>query len=54
MEQIDKLIRIALYKGKGIAIGHPNPTTFKAIKDSIPKIRSKGINIVFVSKLTTY
>ncbi len=54
MEQIDKLIRIALYKGQGIAIGHPNSTTFRAIKDSIKKIRSKGINIVFVSKLLTY
>ncbi len=54
MEQINKLIRIALYKGKGIAIGHPNPTTFQAIKDSINKIRSKGIEIVFVSKLLYY
>ena len=51
MEQIDKLIKIALNKGEGIAIGHPNPTTFKAIKDSIDKIRAKGIKIVFVSSL---
>ncbi len=51
MEQIEKLIRIALYKGQAIAIGHPNPTTFKAIKDSVNKIRSKGIKIVYVSTL---
>jgi polysaccharide deacetylase 2 family uncharacterized protein YibQ len=51
MQQIEKLIRVALYKGKGIAIGHPHLTTFKAIKDSIAKIRAKGIKIVFVSSL---
>jgi polysaccharide deacetylase 2 family uncharacterized protein YibQ len=51
MKQIEKLIRVALYKGKGIAIGHPHLTTFKAIKDSIAKIKAKGIKIVFVSSL---
>jgi len=51
IKRINILIRIALHNGKGIAIGHPHQTTFQAIKDSVKKIRDKGIDIVFVSSL---
>ena len=50
-EQIQRLVQIALKKGKGIAIGHPLESTIKAIKDSIPSIDSSGVEIVFVSQI---
>ena len=48
---IKRLVEIALQKGQGIAIGHPYETTLRAIKDSVGYIRSKGIEIVFLSEL---
>jgi polysaccharide deacetylase 2 family uncharacterized protein YibQ len=51
IKRIETLIRIALQKGKGVGIGHPHQTTFQAIKDSVKKIKAKGIDIVFVSDL---
>ncbi|MCX6584079.1 MAG: divergent polysaccharide deacetylase family protein [Candidatus Aminicenantes bacterium] len=51
VEQIHRLVEIALQKGEAIGIGHPNDSTLKALRDSIPYIRSRGVNIVFVSEL---
>ncbi len=51
ISQIRRLVEIALQKGKAIAIGHPNASTLRAIRDSIKFIRSKGIKIVYVSEL---
>jgi polysaccharide deacetylase 2 family uncharacterized protein YibQ len=48
---IKRLVEIALQKGQAIAIGHPYETTLRAIKDSIGYIKSKGIEIVFLSEL---
>jgi uncharacterized protein len=49
--QIRKLVEIARQTGKAIAIGHPFESTFRAIKDSIPYIESKGVKITWVSDL---
>jgi len=51
LNQISRLMQKAQKNGKAIAIGHPYQTTFRAIQDSIPRIREAGIEIVFVSKL---
>lgn len=51
VEQIHRLVEIALQKGEAIGIGHPNDSTLKALRDSIPYIRSRGVDIVFVSEL---
>ena len=51
IEQIRRLMDIALQKGEAIGIGHPNDSTLKAIRDSLPSIKSRGITIVFVSEL---
>lgn len=51
MQQIRRLVKIALEKGTAISIGHPLESTFSAIEDSIPYIRSKGIDIVFASEI---
>ena len=51
MKQIKELVDIALQKGKAVAIGHPFESTLRAIKDSVKYIKSRGIEIVFVSKI---
>ncbi len=51
LNQIKKLILKARQKGKAIAIGHPYETTFRAIRDSIPRIKGAGIDIVYISTL---
>jgi polysaccharide deacetylase 2 family uncharacterized protein YibQ len=51
LTQIRRLVEIALQKGKAIAIGHPNKSTLKAIRDSVKYIRAKGVKIVYVSEL---
>jgi len=51
INEIKRLINIALQKKSAIAIGHPFDSTIKAIRDSISFIRSKGIDIVFASEL---
>jgi polysaccharide deacetylase 2 family uncharacterized protein YibQ len=51
VSQIRRLVEIAMQKGKAIAIGHPNDSTFRAIRDSIKFIRARGVKIVYVSEL---
>jgi len=49
--QISKLARISLKRGSAIGIGHPYPATIEALKQMIPELRAKGIEIVPVSQL---
>ncbi len=49
--KIKELVYIAMRKGSAIAIGHPHPTTIRAIQDSVRFIKAKGVEIVFVSEL---
>jgi hypothetical protein len=51
VSEIKRLVDKALRNGKAIAIGHPHPTTLRAIKDSIKFIREKGVKIVFLSEI---
>lgn len=50
-ERMEELTRIALLKGKAIGIGHPHPSTVKVLKEMIPKMQEKGIEIVPLSEL---
>jgi polysaccharide deacetylase 2 family uncharacterized protein YibQ len=50
-QKIDELIQHALSTGKAIGIGHPHPSTVKSLKEAIPKIKEKGIEIVPLSSL---
>jgi polysaccharide deacetylase 2 family uncharacterized protein YibQ len=50
-QKIDELIQHALSTGKAIGIGHPHPSTVKSLKEAIPKIKKKGIEIVPLSSL---
>ncbi len=48
-QQIEKLIRLSLSGGKAIGIGHPHPATIQSLKEMIPKMKEKGIEIVPLS-----
>lgn len=48
--QLERLIKIARDRGKAIGICHPYPSTIKALKEMINKIRAKGIQIVPLSQ----
>jgi polysaccharide deacetylase 2 family uncharacterized protein YibQ len=50
-EQLEKLIQVALSTGKAIGIGHPHRSTIESLKEMIPKIQEKGIEIVPLSEL---
>lgn len=48
-KQLERLIRLSLTKGKAIGIGHPRPSTIKSLREMIPKMQEKGIDIVPLS-----
>jgi len=50
-QQLENLIHLALANGKAIGIGHPHHSTIKSLKEMIPKIQEKGIEIVPLSEL---
>lgn len=50
--QISELIKMAKKNGSAIAIGHPHPSTFAAIKEMAAELKSKEIEVVPVSELT--
>jgi len=50
-KRLDLLIESALERGDAIAIGHSRDNTIEAIKDYIPKFKSKGIKFVHVSDI---
>jgi polysaccharide deacetylase 2 family uncharacterized protein YibQ len=50
-KSLERLAQVALSNGKAIGIGHPHASTIKSIKEMIPKIQEKGIEIVPLSDL---
>jgi len=50
-QQLEQLIQLSLSKGKAIGIGHPHPSTVKSLREMIPKMKEKGIEIVPLSEL---
>jgi len=50
-QQLEQLIQLSLSKGKAIGIGHPHPSTLKYIKEMIPKMKEKGIEVVPLSEV---
>ena len=50
-KQLERLIHLSLSTGKAIGIGHPHPGTLKILKEMIPIMKEKGIDIVSLSTL---
>jgi polysaccharide deacetylase 2 family uncharacterized protein YibQ len=50
-QKIEKLISLSLSNGKAVGIGHPHPATLKSLKEMIPKMKEKGIELVPLSTL---
>jgi uncharacterized protein len=51
LNQLEKLSRIAVTTGSALAIGHPYPTTIEALAQFLPKLQSRGIQLVPASRL---
>jgi polysaccharide deacetylase 2 family uncharacterized protein YibQ len=49
--QLEKLAQLSLETGKAIGIGHPHPSTLKSLKEMMPRMKEKGIEIVPLSSL---
>ena len=49
--QLKRLIQLAKLKGEAIGIAHPHEVTLKVLKEDVPKLSSKGIELVPVSQL---
>jgi polysaccharide deacetylase 2 family uncharacterized protein YibQ len=50
-KKLGLLIEISLSTGKAIGIGHPHSSTIKSLKEIIPKMKEKGIDIVPLSSI---
>jgi polysaccharide deacetylase 2 family uncharacterized protein YibQ len=50
-KQIGKAMDLAIKNGDAVAIGHDRPNTIAALKESIPLIESRGIEMTYVSNL---
>lgn len=50
-KQLEKAIALAIKNGGAVAIGHDRPNTIAVLKEMIPVIESKSIEMVYVSNL---
>ena len=49
--QTEKTLRIAVERGRAVAIGHPKENTIRAIQEYLPKFAAAGCQIVPLSRL---
>jgi hypothetical protein len=50
-KNISALAKIAKTEGKAIGIGHPHPATIKSVREMIPKLKKRGVEIVPLSQI---
>jgi polysaccharide deacetylase 2 family uncharacterized protein YibQ len=50
-KQLELAVHDAKLHGQAIAIGHPHPVTLQVLQDSLPRIQSEGVEIVFASQV---
>jgi uncharacterized protein len=49
LKQLDRAVGDAERKGWAVTIGHPHPATIAALREALPRIQARGIQLVFVS-----
>ncbi|MCC6503155.1 MAG: divergent polysaccharide deacetylase family protein [Deltaproteobacteria bacterium] len=49
--QLMEAVRQAQKNGRAIAIGHPYPETIRALRESVPALAARGIDVVGVSEV---
>jgi polysaccharide deacetylase 2 family uncharacterized protein YibQ len=49
--QLETAGKLALQNGQAIAIGHPRPATFAALRAMIPRLQNEGVTFVLVRDL---
>lgn len=54
MKQLKEVRSLARAKGGVIAIGHPYPTTLRALHEEMPKMDREGFRFVFASELVDF
>jgi polysaccharide deacetylase 2 family uncharacterized protein YibQ len=50
-KQIELAIRGAEEKGAAIAIGHPHKETLEALREMLPQLEARGVELVYVSEV---
>jgi hypothetical protein len=48
-KQLERAENDAIKKGWAITIGHPHPATIEVLRQNLPRLRSRGIQLVFAS-----
>jgi len=48
-ENLDRLMEVSLSTGTAIGIGHPHSATIRSIREMVPKMKEKGIELVPLS-----
>jgi uncharacterized protein len=51
LAQLDRAEADARRKGWAVTIGHPHEATIAVLREQLPKMQSKGIQLVFVSEV---
>jgi uncharacterized protein len=51
LAQLDLAARDAIRNGSAIAIGHPRSATLAALAEGLPRVQSRGMQLVFVSEI---
>lgn len=49
--QLERAVAVAKATGSAIAIGHPRPTTLRALTEYYPKMQAEGVRFVLASSL---
>lgn len=52
-EQLRRAVERARRRGRAVAIGHPHPATLEVLRRELPRLRSRGVRLVFASELAS-
>jgi uncharacterized protein len=51
LAQLNRAVSDAQRKGWAITIGHPHPATIAVLREELPRLKSRGVDLVFVSEV---